>query len=467
MGQTLNTEGQDMSRSNSKTDRWTKPVLPTVLLAVGLTGVMPAIAQDDEPSVPPAEVEDGAGSLGLPSIDEAPEQPLDTDDAAEAQADEAADQAALESELASAKRFEGELAVLLQADGQLDTTHGDAALTKLAGLATRCGILANSAMHDEVRFVLLGYQARALAALISLEPADQQQDPSRVEQLRDVAEEISELDGLPGSQASADYWALLAAMADRAQSQAPPAEQRALSEWNLARFIQTHADDLDASEYLIDTRLSLAQLLDQRGAQRRVVKLLDQIGELPADSPRAQELKRLRDSTARLGTSIQFESISTQLARWRSSDHLGKPVLIHVYADQVEPSVRMIDVISRSIVEGTISGIAVVSLRIGEPVAASASPPWPTLPVQLEPKGVLDQLGVAALPTLAWLDETGKLVSIGTTAAVLDQLKSLQAQAAEEAERDPQDDGQEAEEEQSDPPAAEPTEPDIIESETP
>lgn len=467
MGQTLNTEGQVMIFLKSKPDDCASLAIAGMLLALGLAGVTPAVAQEDEPPLPPVVIDNDADKLGVqPPPAEEPEQAMTPEDEAEAQADEAADQAALESELASAKRFEVELAALLQADGQLETTRGDFALTKLASLATRCGILANSAMHDEVRFVLLSYQARALAALVSLEPVNQQQDPSRVEQLHEVAEQIGQLEELPGSQATADYWALLAAMADQNQSQTSPAQQRALTEWTLSRFIERHAEDEHAAEYLMDTRLSLAQLLDQRGAQREVAQLLEQVGTLPPDSPRAQEFNRLRSSVARLGTLVQFESISTQLTTWRSSDHLGKPVLIHIYADQVESSVRMIDVISRSIVEGKISGIAVVSLRVGEPIAASASPPWPALPVQLEPKGVLDQLGVAALPTLAWLDEDGKLASIGTAAAVLDQLESLKPEVIDEPDKEEPDAAQNFEAQPDEPTPVQPDEQDAFEADS-
>lgn len=346
--------------------------------------------------------------------------------------EEAAAKAALESELASARRFELELDALLLADGQLDIAQGGA-LTKLRSLATRCGILANSAMHDEVRLLLLTYQARALAAIASLETVDQEQTTDRMQQLHDTAQQIAALD-LPSAAATAGYWLLVAEMDQLANSKQSPTKRRAAIERALATYIDNHQGDPQADEYLLDTRLSLAHLMDQRGAQRDVARQLNQIGKLPEDSPRLGEVKRLRNSIARLGTPLLYESLSTQLTAWRSSDHLGKPVLIHIYADSVKPSVRMIDVISRSIVEGTLSGIAVVSLRVGEPVASAAAPPWPTLPVQLEADGVLDQLGVTALPTLAWLDEQGRLASIGTNAAVLDQLAALRSKAAEKPE---------------------------------
>ncbi len=347
------------------------------------------------------------------------------------------EQAALDSELASAKRFEAELDALLLANGQLDGVQEDAS-AKLRSLATRCGILANSAMHEEVRLVLLNYQARALAALASLVPVGQAQDAGWIEQLNDTAQQIAAVD-LPGALPAADYW-LLIGETQRGFINRTQAQRQVHFEELLNLFIEKHAQDPDATEYLIDTRLSLAQLMDQRGAQRDAKKQLDQIGKLPAHSPRLGEVKRLRASVARLGKPIAFESISTQLSRWRVSDHSGKPVLIHVYADSVEPSVRMIDVISRSIVEGSLSGFAVVSLRVGEPTAGTATPPWPTLPVQLEPDGVLDLLGVKAVPTLAWLDEQGKLASIGTTVAVLNQLDAIIPKAQEESAADAEPD---------------------------
>ncbi|MEM9346789.1 MAG: hypothetical protein AAGB26_09255 [Planctomycetota bacterium] len=377
---------------------------------------MPAAAQNAAESAEPA-----------PENEQAVEEP-----------DEAlADQAALDSELASAQRFEAELEELLKANGQLDTARDDDAFTKLLSLATRSGIMANSAMHDEARLVLLGNQARALAALASLEPELPDQNINRLQQLVEVARQIGELD-LPGARATADYWSLIADVAGLASAQDAAAQRQAFAELAFQSFIETHAEDEHAAEFVLDTRLSLAHLMDRRGAQAKAGEQLELIGKLPEESPRLQEAKQLSDSIARLGTPINIESISTELIEWRSSDYAGKPILIHVYSDGVDASVRMIDVISRSIVEGKLSGIAVVSLRVGDPVANAAAPLWPTLPVQLEPNGVLDQLGVTALPALAWLDEKGKLASIGTTATVLNQLDKIRPDLPEQPSEPPQ-----------------------------
>lgn len=378
-------------------------------VAIGsLAWAAPSDAQDAQ--VEQAEIEE-------PSI------PDVTQDASPSQEEIDSERAALASELASAERFEVELNGLLLPNGQLNTSRPNA-LPKLRSLATRCGILANSAMHDEVRLVLLGYQARALSALSSQNPGDEGEDTGWIEQLNDTAQQIAAI-GLPGAAATADYWLLIGEISQHTLSSLPPTQRQARIEQTLRVFIEKHADDPQANEYLLDARLVLARLMNQRGAQREVKTILKQLGDLPENSPRLGEVNRLNEIVDRLGTPIEFESVSTQLTRWRASDHAGKPLLIHVYADSVEPSVHMIDVISRSIVEGSLRGIAVVSLRIGEPIAGTNTPPWPTLPVELKADGVLGLLGVTALPTLAWVDETGKLAAIGTTSAVLDQLENI------------------------------------------
>ncbi|MEO0475732.1 MAG: hypothetical protein AAF085_07165 [Planctomycetota bacterium] len=385
---------------------------------------LPNLAQEQQVE-PQAGDQDTAPQPAEAGIEAQEESDTDPDELAE---QEAFAQAALDTELASAERFEAELEALLLPDGQLDTLQEDAQ-AKLMSLATRCGILSNSAMHQEVRLVLLGYQARALSALASI-PSDQPNAGS-AEQLNDVAQQIAAID-LPGASPAADYWLLIADMTQRSAAKQSSVKRLARVERILKAFVNKHEGDPNAAEYVLDTRLSLSYVLDQRGAQREVSELLDKIGELPEDSPRLSETNRLREHLTKWQSPIAFESLSTQLVNWDSTDHIGKPVLIHVYADSVDPSVRMIDAISRRIVEGTLSGIAVVSLRVGDPVAGSSTPLWPALPVELEPGGVLDQLGVEALPTLAWLDAQGKLASIGTTIAVLDQFEFLQPADPEE-----------------------------------
>jgi|GEM_PF-2374874 len=378
-------------------------------LSALLVVASPMLAQDDSPP------DDGPAVAGEPG----PEGPGIEEDK---EAQEKADEDALASELASAQRIKEELDAALLPDGRVGGDEQDEVVTRLANLATRCSVLANSAVHDQTRLVLLGYEARALAALAPLEEpnADDPLGQRRLKKLRSITDELRELD-LPNAVSAGDYWQLCADLAEASQAEGSVPARQALAEELLAGYIEAHANRPGASEYLVDTRLSLARMLDERGDQRGVAKQLDALGKLPEDSARQPEIKQLRVSVERLDKPIGFEAVTTRLEVWRSADFAGKPVLIHIYADTVEPATQMIDTIQRAIGEGSLSGIAIVSLRVGEPVADTPMPPWPTLPVQLEQGGVLDQLGVTSLPTLAWLDGQGRLVSIGHTAAVLTQ----------------------------------------------
>lgn len=326
-------------------------------------------------------------------------------------------------ELASAYRLRDELTALLTAEGRA-AAGAQGGTTKLAGLATRCEVLANSAESDPARAMLLACQARANAALAEIE-ADGPDDARvlRLQKVRSAAEKIRALE-MPGINSSADYWLLLADLSDAAHSDARVTSKQALAEQLMLGFLEQHAENPGAADYVIDTRLSLARLLDQSGDQAGVTEQLDAIGKLPSDSPRQAEIERLRTRVARTGKQVDFEGVTTRLDVWRLSDHLGQPVLIHIYADPVESSVAMISGIERAIKAQKLGGAVVVSLRVGEAVEGSPRALWPTLPTDLKPDGPLEQLGVDALPTLVWINSRGRIASIGNTLAVLQQMPS-------------------------------------------
>lgn len=326
------------------------------------------------------------------------------------------------AELASAYRLRDELDSVLSEQGRASSGVGTAGDTRLAGLATRCVVMASSTRSELARAVILNCQARANAELARFE-ADglEQARQRRLKQVRAAAEALRLLD-VPGAGVSADYWETLADLADTAASDQPIAQRHAQAEQFLNHFIRAYAADPAGREFVTDARLSLARLLDERGDQRGVAKQLDAIGELPEDSPRRVEAERLRAGVARIGKPIKIEAVTTRLSVWRLSDFAGQPVLVHVYADAVQPSVVMIEQIQQAIASQKLGGAAVVSLRVGEPVPGSAQTPWPTLPIDLQPDGILDRLGIEALPTLIWIDARGKIASIGHLASVLDQM---------------------------------------------
>lgn len=341
-------------------------------------------------------------------------------------------------ELASALRLKSELDAMLTAEGRAAPSAADGEDNPLAGLATRCALLANSAQSLQARAILLDCQARANAALAQVEAdASSQTYQRRLQQLRSAAEKLRQLE-VPIAQPSADYWLLLADLADTAQLSAGIASRQALAEELLSAYLEAYRDNELAREYVIDARLSLAQLMDQRGDQAQALAQLEAIGDLPADSPRKTEIDRLTASAQRVGKSIDIEGVTTQLKVWRLSQHAGHPVLIHIYADAVEPSVAMIDSITQAIAQESLGGCTIVSLRVGEPVSGARLAPWPTLPIGLEEGGVLDQLGIDALPTLVWIDAQGKVASIGHTTRVLDQVPQAPRDEASQPESQPE-----------------------------
>ena len=331
-------------------------------------------------------------------------------------------QFALADELAGAVRLRSEIDEVLVGQDKGDGDDHPSMEARLAGFAVRCEVLADHAQADHAKAILLSCEARVNAALVYLQdPAMQRVLASRLAQLRSAAQAMRGLSA-PHAQTDADYWELVANLAQAAHLQAGVEARQALAEKLLGSFIQTYKDEPSADDYVVDARLSLAQVLDDRGDQAGVRKQLEQVGELPSDSPRAEQARLLRASVARIGKKVRIEGVTTRVSVWKLSDFAGQPVLLHLYADAVEPSVAMIQTIREAIEQGKLGGAAVASLRIGESIEGAPSTPWPTLPIDLEPGGVLERLGVTELPALVWIDAQGRIASIGHTAATLDQM---------------------------------------------
>lgn len=316
-----------------------------------------------------------------------------------------------------------QLSEQLSAEGRLSTKEHVDATSSLTDLAAHCQIFAASASSEQARLELLTCRARALSALAWL--ASQQGDIEKAAVAGDSLREV--IGQMRSTQAEharvvSDYWQLLLDIAEVSDSPASVEVTQGLVEQLLSAYIDQYASNDNAQEWVADVRLSLAQLMDERGDQRGAVQQLDAMGALPDGGPRQQAAALLRARAGRIGMPVTFEAVSTGLVLWRVADHAGAPVLIHVYADTVLPSVAIVKDIRQAIDRGALGGVSIVSLRIGEPAPDVAAPPWPVLPVQLTPGGVLDRLGIEALPALVWLDRQGKLASIGHHIAVIDQL---------------------------------------------
>jgi len=340
-----------------------------------------------------------------------------------------------QTEQDSVDRIYQEISELLTEEGRPVTPGDTAVADKLADLATRCGVLANNVRSDDARAVLLSCQARVIAALTQLDPADLAATEKAEEQfkhLRETGEQIRSL-ARPDSQPASDYWKLTADLAEISRSKASIGLRQSLARQMLGDYIDHYAKSQQAGDFVIDARLSLASLLDECGNQQAAAEQLEAIGEVDQASPRFPAYSRLENRAQRIGKAIQIEGVTTSAQRWRLSEQEGRPVLVHVYSDSVESSLKMIDAIRSSLTTQTLGGFRIVSLRVGNAIPGSPTPPWPTLSVDLQPGGVIEQMGVDALPTLAWIDQRGHLASIGHTLAVIDRIP-VEPKADEPAE---------------------------------
>lgn len=416
----------------------------TALLLCALLGPVATYAQDqprdapssdEQPQTPPKE--EGDTPAPGPDPDAVPDPDPDPD------LEDQVDPISLRKELDSARRLAEQVDELLTDEGRLSPDAGQEGLARLKSLVTRCEVMGNSTVNDRPRALLLATQARALAALSRIEEprgkADNAIAPQRIDQLRQTAQQIGALD-LPAAEPTSGYWQLLSELDTNARSRASITSRQALAEQQLRGYIRQHKDDPMANEFVVDARLSLARLLDQRGDQFGAGKQLKAIGVLDEESPRAVEVQQLTARTQLIGQAIELEAVTTQLQLWRLSDQKGSPLLVHVYADAVEPSVAMIQQVQRIIATRALGGFRLVSIRVGEPVQGTVVPPWPTLPLDPKPGGVLEQMGVDRLPTLIWVDPQGRLASIGHTLAVLDQMPKPKPEPGPEPASKPQAD---------------------------
>lgn len=372
----------------------------------------------------------------------------DADDKAADDAEPELSPLQLEMELDSANRVSDQLDTLLAKAKPRSKPFEDS----LIKLAARCQVIANSVMSDQAKLILLSARCRALAALSLFKTGESpaQTRAERLARLRSAAGTIGSLIA-DGARASSDYWLLtadLADLADNADAADTLADRQAKAEKLINAYLYKYAQSPQAGaattrQHLADARLSLARLLDQRGDQPAAAKQLDAIDKLiklDKTNPRTKEVHRLRARAKLIGKPAKLQGVSTQVEVWKLAEQLGSTVLIHVYADKVPSSVKMIGQIQAvlpTLATQAKGGLRIVSVRVGKADATATAPSWPTLPIELDNIKVLSDLGVNALPTLIWIDPQGKVAAIGHTLAVLDQMPK--APAPDPADPEPAD----------------------------
>jgi hypothetical protein len=374
-----------------------------------------AVAQD----AAPAEADAPAETQVQPN-------PADAEEASDSPIDRAIErlEAKLErkrqaeaEQLAAAQALAENLDALLDAQGMLATGSSPEQRAEAVELATRAGLLARSSTSQAARYLLLQTQARIYNALANDAAAqgEELEFSRRLRQLRSAGQSLRLMDRPPQAASAGAFWVLLSDLADTNRGEAPIEDRQALARELLANYIETYRDDPEASDLLIDARLSLARLHDQAGNAVAVAQQLAMLGELPEGDPRLREARALRASIDRIGRKIELDAQTTSGTPWQLDDYDDGPVLLHIYTDGVPGNPAIFDGLMRKIARSARGGFTVVSLRVGPAVQGSRLPTWPTLVMPGREPQLLQTLGVTAAPTFVWIDRDHRIAAIGQT----------------------------------------------------
>lgn len=343
----------------------------------------------------------------------------------------------LAAQHAAAVELELELSGLVGSDG-LPVELGNAEVRDaLRDVATRCDLLSHGAGEPQALRVLAETQARAHNALVQDAAAHgNASDVARgLTQLRHAANRLAGLE-VPGADAVGAYWRMLADLIDVNRTVAEPHSRRLIARELFAHYVGNYAEDAEqdpaASAYLADVRVALARMLDEAGRQQDAV---DALGDLASAEPGDERYEQVRGVVARhrrIGGPVAFELMGPTGQPWRVADQAGRPLLIHLYQHGVEPTAGSVQALRRAIAQARHGGFAVVSIHVGAVEPGQALPPWPTLVLEPGSRGVLDALGVDAVPAYVWLDAEGRLASIGRTPEVVARVPVAEEPAAEQ-----------------------------------
>lgn len=388
---------------------------------IGSVALLPAVCSIAQPEVVEAE---GDAPLRLDPVEADAEQGEDDAGAGGLGFARRVERAA---QRATARELERELSGLIGPDGLPIALGPGPVREALRDVATRCELLAHGTGEPIALEVLYASEARVYNALVQDAAAHGEPvDVARgLAQLRDAARRLGDLD-TPSAATAGAYWQMLADLIDANRTIDNAADRRVLVREMVSRFVEEYGDvpgqDGPDSEYVLDARVALARLMDEAGQQQAAIEALGPLTDLSEDDPRYEQVQAVVAHHALLGREVELELPASDGGAWRLSDHAGKPVLVHVFAQGVGDSGESVPALRRGIAEARLGGYAVVSLHVGTLIPGRALPPWPTALVEPGRRGVLDALGVDAVPMYVWLDHAGRVAAIGRTLDVVRQI---------------------------------------------
>ena len=377
-----------------------------------------AVVAQDTP--PPAASEAGQASAGeITEHRDAASPDAAQPDTASPDTGEQARRKLREIQRQRAAEIQESLALLLEAQGLLTPEDEPGPLVQIQAL---CSLTLRIADDPQAQRLLLELQARVFSALAQHAVANGRsvQAAHRVRDMRTAAQQLAQTQA-PDADLAGAYWLLLADMVDANRTIFDLAGRRTFARESLGRYLSRHDPESNsASDYVIDVRLSLAQMLDESGDQPAAAEVIAPLGDLSLDPAREAQLQALEQRQALIGREIDLALPAMRSKQdWLSADQLGQPLLIHVYAEGIGESADSVDRMQTAVRDMGSGGFAIVSLHVGQVAPGQALPPWPTAMVLPQQASVLDELGVDAVPAWIWLDEQGVVTSVGKTLEVL------------------------------------------------
>lgn len=302
---------------------------------------------------------------------------------------------------------------------------------------------------DRVEAGSIALQAYHVLTRLAQQTQNARELAYRVGQLRSTAWKTKRL---PGASAVVvgDFWLLLADLIDinrtglgidTSQQQAIQRLERFLRDYLPTRTLGTKAQvvfsDTDATidpamggehlEILRDVRLGLLELYDQRGMTRQACRLIHEIHRdlPPGDTRTTGYLASTFGYCSLLGQRFEAQLQTVRHGVWSSEDYQGQPMLIHLWADWVGPS-RVFEELRSVYASYQPRGLAMISVNVyADHTATQPGVDWPVCMQSPEDEGLRRLFMIHSLPRFILLDPKGRVASVASSLAILDQVESM------------------------------------------
>jgi tetratricopeptide (TPR) repeat protein len=251
---------------------------------------------------------------------------------------------------------------------------------------------------------------------------------------------IAKQSEVPGADAFGDFWLLQADLFNIRQLPLDLDSRQRQAIGRLERFIREQISgrlsDSDTRRAVVrDARLALLALYDSRGQSRRARDLYEQI--INIDPHLAVTLADSFGYLAHLGEPVDFTVTTHRGQSWSLQQHQGHVVIIHFWSDAFEPSEQVFDALRGAFEQYRDQRLALLSVNVGGPTrTVTGRAAWPTAYVSIEAAQGLHRLGIWALPRFMLLDRHGRLIAVGSSTTMLDQVGALVAEAQAHAARE-------------------------------